>query len=68
MCGAGDGGHTVGPVKANWEIRARICAAGKVLEGNDGQILSELYKDCIEHGSLLYFIVTRMNDFYCCYC
>ena len=26
-----------GPVEANWGIRARICAAGKALEGHDRQ-------------------------------
>ena len=33
-----------GPVKANSGVRARVPAAGKVLEGNDGQ-MTNLYYD-----------------------
>ena len=34
-----------GPVKANRGIRARVPAAGKVLEGDDQRTLSPLYYD-----------------------
>ena len=33
------------PVKANRGVRARVPAAGKVLEGGDQRTLSELYYD-----------------------
>ena len=34
-----------GPVKANRGVRARVPAAGKVLEGDDQRTLSPLYYD-----------------------
>ena len=38
-----------GPVKANRGVRARVPAAGKVLEGDDQPTLSALYYDgCAE--------------------
>jgi len=36
-----------GPVKANRGVRARIPAAGKVLEGDDQRTLSPLYYDLL---------------------
>jgi len=34
-----------GPMKANRGVRARVPAAGKVLEGDDQRTLSPLYYD-----------------------
>jgi len=36
-----------GPVKANRGVRARVSAAGKVLEGDDQRTVSPLYCKCI---------------------
>jgi len=44
MNGGGDGGHTVEACGCNREVRSRISAAGKVLEGDDRHTkLSALY-------------------------
>jgi len=46
-----------GPVKANRGIRARVPAAGKVLEGDDQRTLSPLYYDgAIVDGKTLHFL------------
>ena len=41
-----------GPVKANRGVRARVPAAGKVLEGDDQCTLSPLYYDDFQLASL----------------
>jgi len=46
-----------GPVKANRGVRARVPAAGKVLEGDDQRTLSPLYYDYfMEYSRVLYHL------------
>ena len=43
VSGGGDGGHTAWARGGQQGVRARICAAGKALEGHDRQTHKQIY-------------------------